>query len=66
MDQWTARPDAAEWVTPAKAAALLGVTPGTLANYADAGLIASFLLPTGHRRYALDSVMALRSGGGDV
>lgn len=38
-------------LTTSQAAALLGVSAATIVNYADKGLIRSFKLPSGHRRF---------------
>src|SRR5687768_2402442 len=40
-----------EWLTLGPASRLLGVAPGTLRRWSDAGRIASFTTPGGHRRY---------------
>lgn len=48
-------------VKPADAARLLGVSTRTLTRYADAGRIRFTVLPSGHRRYRLADLEALRA-----
>ncbi len=47
------------YLLPRDAAAILAVTTATLATWADAGLIETLRLPSGHRRYLESSVLAL-------
>ena len=55
-----ARPTLApDWVSVGAACALLGVTPATLRRWADAGEIAAFTTPGGHRRFARPAIDAL-------
>lgn len=46
-------------LTTAEAAELLGVSPQTVVNYADAGKLACFKLPKGHRRFHRSDVLEL-------
>lgn len=46
-------------LTTSQAAEILGVSPQTVVNYADAGLLRSWKLPSGHRRYQRADVEAL-------
>lgn len=50
--------DAENWISPAEAAAILGVTTKTVARFADAGKIRS-IRPGSHRRYLGEDVAAL-------
>jgi len=50
---------AAALLTPAQAAARLGVTPRTLARWADAGRLVGVRTPGGHRRYPAAAVRDL-------
>ena len=47
-------------VKPAEAASILGVGTNTLASWAALGKIQCLLLPSGHRRYYQDEILALR------
>jgi excisionase family DNA binding protein len=49
--------DAEDWISPAAAAALLGVTPKTVSRLADAGEIRA-IRPGAHRRYLRSDVEA--------
>lgn len=55
-----------EWLTLREAAALLGVHPATLRQWADAGVVPSFRTPGGHRRFVrsdLEAFLRERSQG---
>ena len=58
-DRTTSHAD--EWISPAVAAAALGVTPKTVARLADAGKIRT-VRPGAHRRYLESDVAALIAG----
>lgn len=61
----TNKPDADEWVSPADAAAILGVSPRTVSRLADAGDVRA-IRPTGkHRRYSVASLEALLARAAD-
>lgn len=51
-----------EWISPAEAAALLGVSTKTLLRIAVSGDVENIKLPSGHRRYLKSSVTALAAG----
>lgn len=53
-----------EWISPAEAANIVGVSSKTLASLADDGQVHAIKLPSGHRRYDRSSVEALAEGGG--
>jgi excisionase family DNA binding protein len=46
-------------LTTGEAAEILSVSPSTVINYADAGLLKAFRLPGGHRRFRRSDVEAL-------
>ena len=48
-----------EWLRINEACALIGVSPATLRRWSDAGEIASFTTPGGHRRFSRTSVLDL-------
>lgn len=48
-----------QMLSPGEAAAMLGVTTTTLANWAARGHVESVTLPSGHRRYVAASVRQL-------
>lgn len=48
-------------VTTGQAAAMLGVTPQTVINYINRGLIEATVLPSGHRRIERSVVEAFRA-----
>src|SRR5215210_5635223 len=51
----------ADWIGLGEAARLLGVAPGTLRRWSDAGRVRAFTTPGGHRRYirsALERLIA--------
>lgn len=52
-----------EVLTPAAAAALLGVHPSTLRRWADDGLVPHLKTPTGQRRYRRSAIDAVLSSG---
>jgi excisionase family DNA binding protein len=52
----TELPAATEWLRLGEACRLLGVSPGTLRRWSDAGRIATFTTPGGHRRYRRSSL----------
>jgi excisionase family DNA binding protein len=45
------KPSRSDWLGLGEASRLLGVAPGTLRRWSDAGRIKSFTTPGGHRRY---------------
>jgi excisionase family DNA binding protein len=47
-------------LTPAHAAAALGVAPRTVARWSDAGRLGAVRTPGGHRRYRAEDVIDLR------
>lgn len=49
-------------LTPAQAAAIIGVDPKTVSRWATAGKIASTRTAGGHRRYKAVDVYAVRDG----
>jgi DNA-binding transcriptional MerR regulator len=51
-----------EYITPGQAQEELGVSTKTLAKLADDGVIDSFKLPSGHRRYSRESIDAIKAG----
>ncbi len=52
-------PRAAEWLSPREASRLLGVSAATLRRWGDAGQIATFTTPGGHRRFSRSSLRRL-------
>lgn len=54
-----------ETVSPPEAARILGVSPGTVRNYFDAGLLEGERLYGRHRRIYLDSVLAMKAENRD-
>jgi excisionase family DNA binding protein len=46
-------------LTTSQAAEIIGVSPSTVVKYADAGMLPSYRLPSGHRRYRREDVEAL-------
>jgi excisionase family DNA binding protein len=48
-----------EWIAAGEAMALLGVSPATLRRWADAGRLAAFTTPGGHRRFERSAVLSL-------
>lgn len=44
-----------------QAAAMLGIHPNTLRNWTNAGTVASIRLPSGHRRFTVAQVEAIRA-----
>lgn len=46
-------------LTTRQAAAILGVSASTVIAYADRGVLRSFRLPSGHRRFRREDVEAL-------
>jgi excisionase family DNA binding protein len=48
-----------EWIAAGEAVALLGVSPATLRRWADAGQLAAFTTPGGHRRFERAAVLSL-------
>ncbi len=55
-------PETEEWVTLARAAALLGIHSTTLRRWADGGQIPFMLTPGGHRRFALSDLNQFANG----
>ena len=53
--------DTGDYLTPAQAAAFVGVTPRTIHRYGTAGRLTFVTLPSGHRRYHRDSIETLHS-----
>ncbi len=51
-----------ELLRPADAAALLGIKPRTLANWADARIVTPIMTAGGHRRYRAADIEKLRAG----
>ena len=51
------------WLAIHEASALLGVSPATLRRWADAGEIAAFATPGGHRRFSRSAVLRLLPAG---
>ena len=47
------------WIGLGEASQMLGVTPGTLRRWADAGRVPVFTTPGGHRRFSRRSIRAL-------
>lgn len=47
------------WVSLGEASRLLGIAPGTLRRWADAGRIPVFTTPGGHRRFSRSTISAL-------
>ena len=47
-------------LTGAQVAALFGVHPSTVVNWAESGVLPCFRTPGGHRRYQLSDVETLR------
>ncbi len=52
-------PNEREWIAAGEAMALLGVSPATLRRWADAGRLAAFTTPGGHRRFDRSAVLSL-------
>ena len=52
---------AGQWMTVRQAAQLLGVSEPTLRKWTDAGRIATFRTPGGHRRYLLAEIERFRA-----
>lgn len=50
------------YIFPSVAAKMLHVDPRTLQRMAERGEVAAIKLPSGHRRYLLESVEAIRAG----
>ena len=50
-------------VFPRVAAKMLHVDPRTLQRMAERGEVEAIKLPSGHRRYLLESIEAIRDGG---
>lgn len=48
-----------EWLSVRAACALIGVSPATLRRWSNAGVIATFTTPGGHRRFARSAVLDL-------
>ncbi|MGB3374038.1 MAG: helix-turn-helix domain-containing protein [Microbacterium sp.] len=59
------REDVTSWVTPADAAAALGITPKSVGRLADKGVIRAIRPTGGHRRYAADDVEAVLARAAD-
>lgn len=53
------RPGGSEWVGLGEASRLLGVAPGTLRRWSDAGRVRAFTTPGGHRRFRRASLERL-------
>ncbi len=53
----------ATWLTTAEVAKQLGVSTRTVVRYEEAGHLLAKRLPSGHRRYAADSVEQLLDAG---
>ena len=51
----------ADWLAMHEASVLLGVSPATLRRWADAGQIAAFTTPGGHRRFERSALLSLLS-----
>lgn len=51
MSRFTRGVGRSEWIGLGEASKLLGVAPGTLRRWSDAGRVSSFTTPGGHRRY---------------
>lgn len=62
MTKWTNEPSGDELITPGEAAERLYVTTRTLQRMAERGEIEAIKLPSGHRRYLLESIEAIRDG----
>lgn len=52
------------YVFPRVAAKMLHVDPRTLQRMAERGEVEAIKLPSGHRRYLLESIEAIRNGKG--
>lgn len=52
-----------EVLTPGEVAALLGVSPKTVARWASSGALPHFRTPGGHRRYRRVDVLAVQPPG---
>ena len=58
-----AQPPHAAWLALSEASALLGVSPATLRRWSDAGRVASFTTPGGHRRFSREALERLLPSG---
>ena len=53
------------WLALSEASALLGISPATLRRWSDAGRVASFTTPGGHRRFSREALERLLPSGRD-
>ena len=60
--RFRARGSPSEWVGLGEASQLLGVAPGTLRRWSDAGQVPAFTTPGGHRRYRRAALERLLPG----
>jgi predicted site-specific integrase-resolvase len=56
-------PTAGGWLTPAYVALELGVTPKTVQNWCNSGLLRCARLPSGHRRIPGKALEIFKAGG---